>query len=139
MPLTPQKSLPLKLLKVGFVFILFSISGLMFRSNDASSMVLLLKGIFLNARDFISQDLMVGNELWLGNVGTLVGGSEFFWMERISNLEKVTYMFGVMVLFHWFQYSPEKLQIFRKYDSWLMPLLGVLTILMLAMLSQDDE
>jgi alginate O-acetyltransferase complex protein AlgI len=137
LPLTPQKSFPLKLLKAGFVFILFSISGLMFRSNDASSMILLFKGIAIHSRDFIFQNLMTGNDVWLGNVGNMVGGREFFWMERISNLERVSYMFAVMVLFHWFQYSPEKLKSFRKYDSWLMPLLGVLTILMLAMLSQD--
>lgn len=137
LPLTPQKSFPLKVFKAGIVFVLFSISGLMFRSNDAASMVLLFQGLITNSSNFILDSLSSGSSQWILQAGSIVGGTDFFIMERISNLERVSYMFTVMVLFHWVQYSPEILTKFRKHDAWMMPILGAITILMLAMLSQD--
>jgi hypothetical protein len=109
----------------------------MFRSNDAASMVLLFQGLITNSSNFILDSLSSGSSQWILQAGSIVGGTDFFIMERISNLERVSYMFTVMVLFHWVQYSPEILTKFRKHDAWMMPILGAITILMLAMLSQD--
>lgn len=136
-PLTPKKSLPLKILKGAFVFILFSISGLMFRSNSAESMVTLFHGIVFHSKDMILQTLSSGTSSWITDTAGLVGGSQIFILERITNLERVGYLFIALILFHIIQYFPEKMEGFRRYDRYLMPTLGVITVFLLTMLSQD--
>ncbi|WCL49002.1 MBOAT family O-acyltransferase [Leptospira sp. GIMC2001] len=137
LPLTPQKSLPLKVIKGFIVFILFSISGLMFRSNSAESMVVLFKGLFLHSKQLLVDKLFQQNAGWMVDLAELTGGKEIFRMEEIANLERVSYMFIALVIFHVIQYFPNLLDRFRKHDSYLMPTLGVITIFLLATLSQD--
>lgn len=137
-PLTPKNNLGLKILKASFVFILFSISGLMFRSNSAESMVVLFQGLVVNSQNMLTEILMSGEQSsWIVGSAELVAGSGIFHLDRIQDLERVFYLFIALVLFHIIQYFPEKMEKFRKYDSILMPSLGVLTIFLLTMLSQD--
>lgn len=137
LPLTPQKSLPLKIIKAFVVFILFSISGLMFRSNNAESMVTLFKGLFINGSEYIATYFGSHGSSWVLDSAYLVGGRDIFLLEKIGDLERLFYLFIALVLFHWIQYFPEKLKEFRKYDSILMPTLGIITIFLLAVMSQD--
>lgn len=136
-PLTPQKSLPLKIVKASVVFVLFSISALMFRSNSAESMWTLFRGMVVHSQDMVSLALGAGSQGWLPELGGLVGGTSLFQLERIANLERVGYLFLALLAFHAIQYFPEKFEKLRKYDPVLMPVLGVVTIFMLTMLSQD--
>lgn len=138
LPLTPQKSLGLKILKASFVFVLFSISGLMFRSNSAESMLVLFQGLWINTPDLLGSILVASeNTSWIYESAILVGGDSIFYLERIRDLERLFYLFIALVLFHLIQYFPEKLKGFRKYDAFLMPTIGVITIFLLTMLSQD--
>jgi D-alanyl-lipoteichoic acid acyltransferase DltB (MBOAT superfamily) len=136
-PLTPQKSLTLKIIKAFIVFILFSISGLMFRSNNAESMITLFHGLFVNGNSYLISYFQSGSSAWVMESSSLFMGEDFFYLERIKDLERVFYLFMALVIFHVIQYFPEKMETFRKYDPYLMPVLGVVTIFLLAMMSQD--
>ncbi|GBF50239.1 acetyltransferase [Leptospira ryugenii] len=135
--LTPTKNFGLIVLKALFVFVLFSISGLMFRSNNASSMVDLFVGLFLNFQSFFSETLLSSHNSWLYGASQILSSEPIFRFSHIENLERVTYMGFALVVFHLFQYFPGYWTRFRKYDAILVPILGVITIFMLATLSQD--
>ncbi len=135
--LTPKKNIPLIFLKAFFVFFLFSISGLMFRSNNAASMVDLFAGIFTHFPHTLEQHLSNQNNSWLVSATSLFGNGSIFSFSNIENLERVSYMSVALILFHHFQYFPEYWTRFRKYDVFLAPLCGILTIFLLATLSQD--
>ncbi|MDZ4725362.1 MAG: MBOAT family O-acyltransferase [Leptospira sp.] len=135
--LTPTKSLPLIILKAFIVFFLFSISGLMFRSNNASSMIDLFAGIFSHFPYTLESYLIDSSNSWMISGTSLFGKTSLFTFSHIENLERVSYMFVALFLFHHFQYFPDYWQKFRKYDNILAPICGVLTIFLLATLSQD--
>ncbi|TGL59147.1 MBOAT family protein [Leptospira ognonensis] len=135
--LTPTKSLPLIVLKAFIVFFLFSISGLMFRSNNATSMVDLFIGIFTHFPHTLEHFLQSQNNEWLISATTLISKDSLFSFSNIENLERVSYMSVALFLFHHFQYFPEYWAKFRKYDAYIAPVCGVITIFLLATLSQD--
>jgi hypothetical protein len=130
-------SLPVKIGRALFVFLLFSISGIMFRSNSATHMIEHFIGLFSRGTDYLVNILDRSETVWVLDTSQLVAGSGLFRLEFIADLERVLYGTIAILIFHWFQYFPESLQRFRKYDSWLMPVAGVITIFLLTMLSQD--
>ncbi len=137
LPLTPEKSTILKILKAGFVFLLFSISALMFRSNSAESMVILFKGLVQNDYERVLSKMESAKELnWISDSISLYTGEEIFYLQQIEELEKLGYLFLALIGFHWIQYFPEKLERFRKWDSIIVFVLGFFTIFLLALMSQ---
>ncbi|TGN19447.1 MBOAT family O-acyltransferase [Leptospira idonii] len=135
--LTPTKNKFLIVIKAFIVFFLFSVSGLMFRSNNASLMVDLFHGIFTHFPSRLESFLSGDSNSWLIGATSLFGSGSSFSFAHIENLERVSYMAVVLFLFHHFQYFPEYWMKFRKYDPYLAPICGMLTIFLLATLSQD--
>lgn len=129
--LTPRKNPLLKVLKAFFVFILFSISALMFRSNDWQSLVELFRGIFTNHSSFLQEKIIAKGGGWLVDAMDLVSAQPSFQMNTIKNYESIAYMYVMFLVFHYFQYKPESLQRFQKYNFALVVILGVLTIFLI--------
>jgi len=135
--LVPEKWLVLKWAKAGFVFVLFSISGLMFRSNNASSMIDLFVALFQNSREALSLGMQTTTLQWLVAGSEILGGQEAFSLLRLENLERVGYMSIALCIFHHIQYFPETWAKAKKYDPFLLVFCGVVTIFLLATLSHD--
>lgn len=123
-------------LKAFFVFTLFSISGLMFRSESGAKMVEHFRGIFLNRENSLVRSLQENGQDWIVHMSAVLGKSSIS-LSQIENLERVTYLFLGLLFFHWVQISKDTLAKFRKYDFVLAPILGILVIFMLATMSQD--
>ncbi|MCZ8342283.1 MAG: MBOAT family protein [Leptospira sp.] len=135
--LTPENNKVLIVAKALFVFILFSISGLMFRSNDGTSMVILFKGIFTHFSGGLESLVMTTENKWMVGASSLFGSGSSFQYRHIENLERMIYTSSALLFFHHLQYFPEYWERFRKFDRILVPVLGVVTIFLLATLSQD--
>ncbi|TGM01581.1 MBOAT family O-acyltransferase [Leptospira jelokensis] len=135
--LTPEKNKFLIVIKAMIVFVLFSISGLMFRSNNASNMVDHFHGIFTHFSFSLEQLLLGSQNEWLVSATSLLGEGSSFRYLHIENLERIFYTSFAVLLFHHIQYVPEFWEKIRKHDVWLVPVLGVITIFLLATLSQD--
>jgi len=133
--LIPQ-TLLFKWIKAFLIFVLFSISGLMFRSNSARSMVELFQGIVLNSKDSLSISLNF-TQAWILHGGGLLGGREFFSLLKIENLERVAYMGIALIIFHHIQYFPEKWATLKRFDPYLCIVCGVISIFLLATLSHE--
>ncbi|MCB1189855.1 MAG: MBOAT family protein [Leptospiraceae bacterium] len=139
LPLTPKKSKVLMVIKAMIVFCFFSFSALMFRANNAESMIDLIVGVFSNNPMYLQEQIMgVGGEWLIDGMG-LVASETPFLMNTFKTYETVIYMFILIFFFQVVQYKPETMDRFRKYDPILVPVLGVLTIFMLALLSQGGE
>jgi D-alanyl-lipoteichoic acid acyltransferase DltB (MBOAT superfamily) len=139
LPLTPQKSFPLKLFKAMIIYVLFSISGLMFRSNNTQSMVDLFVGLFTNSENYLRGILAVNGSEWLVSGMELVQTERPFLLNTVKSYESVAYMYLAFLFFHFVQYKPEALDRFKKYNLQLVLLLGVITIFLLTTLSHDGD
>jgi hypothetical protein len=135
--LTPQKNKFLIVLKAFIVFVLFSISGLMFRSNNATNMVDHFYGIFTHFSHSLERMLYGSSNDWLVSATSLFGEGSSFRYLHIENLERIFYTSFAVLFFHHIQYVPEFWERIRKHDVWLVPVLGIITIFLLATLSQD--
>jgi D-alanyl-lipoteichoic acid acyltransferase DltB (MBOAT superfamily) len=58
---------------------------------------------------------------------------------KITNLESVLYAFVLFILVHVYQYWPERFHRLKKYDPYLVIVLGVITVFLLTTLSQDGN
>lgn len=139
LPLTPEKSFPLKVLKALIVYVLFSISALMFRSNNTSSMIDLFLGLFTNSPDYLSGLLTVNGGEWMIQGLSLVQSEKPFQMNTVKSYESVLYMYIAFLLFHYIQYKPESLDRFKKHSFALAVVCGVITIFLLTTLSHDGD
>ncbi|MBL0953673.1 MAG: MBOAT family protein [Leptospira sp.] len=135
--LTPEKNKVLIVLKAMIVFVLFSISGLMFRSNNATNMVDHFYGIFTHFSHSLERLLDGTSNHWLVSATSLFGEGSSFKYLHIENLERIFYTSFAVLFFHHLQYFPEFWEKIRKHDVWLVPTLGIITIFLLATLSQD--
>ncbi|TGL44718.1 MBOAT family O-acyltransferase [Leptospira perdikensis] len=135
--LTPQKNKFLMVIKALIVFVLFSISGLMFRSNNATNMVDHFYGIFTHFSYSLEAMIAGDSNQWLVSATSLLGHGSSFRFQHIENLERIFYTSIALLFFHHIQYVPEFWDRVRKHDVWLVPILGVVTIFLLATLSQD--
>lgn len=136
--LTPEKNIFLKILKAWIVFLMFSFSAVLFRADNAKTMVQHVAGIFKNAPTKIQSELSTSSLSWLGDAGSLIDGDSFFLLKQMENVEKFFYLFLALVLFNWVQYVPDFWKRFRKYDPWLLTFVGVLTVFFLALFSEDS-
>ncbi|WP_061224828.1 MBOAT family O-acyltransferase [Leptospira weilii] len=136
--LVPEKNIVLKVLKACIVFLLFSFGAVLFRANNASTMVQHVTGIFKNSPNKIETELASSSLFWLGDAGNLVDGGSFFLLNQMENVEKFLYLFLALVLFNWIQYVPDFWKRFRKYDPWLLTCAGVISIFLLALFSEDS-
>ncbi|TGK98723.1 MBOAT family O-acyltransferase [Leptospira levettii] len=135
--LTPEKNKVLIVLKAMIVFVLFSISGLMFRSNNATNMLDHFYGIFTHFSHSLERLLDGSSNHWLVSATSLLGEGSSFKYLHIENLERIFYTSFAVLFFHHLQYFPEFWEKIRKHDVWLVPTLGIITIFLLATLSQD--
>jgi len=142
----PERNIILIILKILFIFYLFVLGALMFRSNkvvfadkeyrSVEIMGQLLKGSFVNNSSKIKNEFLINN----GDVDFIydVMGKNFFSMNQIPYLDT---FFGLVLLtmfFHWIQYKPEHFQRFRKYDFYLLLFIGGITFgLLLPALAQS--
>ncbi|TGK25362.1 MBOAT family O-acyltransferase [Leptospira stimsonii] len=137
--LTPEKNTILKVLKATIVFLLFSFSAVLFRADNAKTMVQHVLGIFKNSPSSIESELSSSSgTAWIGEAGRLIDGNSFFLLNQMENLEKFFYLFLALVLFNWVQYVPGFWKRFRKYDPWLLTFVGVVTLFLLALFSEDS-
>ncbi|MCE9502107.1 MAG: MBOAT family protein, partial [Leptospira sp.] len=139
LPLVPQKNVVLKIGKAVIVFILFSISALMFRSNSATLMVDLFRGLFVNSGNYLQQIFINSDGGWLLNGMYLISGEPSFRMNSLKNLESFIYMFVMVVFFHYLQFRPADLDKFSKYRFPVVVAAGVITIFLITTLSQDGD
>ncbi|TGK38669.1 MBOAT family protein [Leptospira gomenensis] len=136
--LTPEKNIPLKIGKAIIVFLLFSFSAVLFRADNATTMVQHIRGLLFNSSQRIEGELASGQFLWLSEAGGLLDGSGLFRLKEMENLEKFFYLFLAIVFFNWAQYVPDFWKRFRKYDPWLLTVVGVVTVFLLALFSEDS-
>lgn len=139
LPLTPKKNKVLMVFKAIIIFSFFSFSALMFRANSTSSMVDMIIGVFSNYPTYLQGQIQNAGGDWLINGMGLVSGETPFLMNTFKTFEAVVYMFFLILFFHLVQYKPDSMNRFRKYDPILAPALGILTIFMLALLSQGGD
>ncbi|EMM99015.1 putative alginate O-acetyltransferase AlgI [Leptospira noguchii str. 1993005606] len=137
--LTPDKNFVLKIFKVWIVFLLFSFGAILFRANNAKTMIQHVFGIFENVPNKIETELVFSSLSWLGSAGSLIDGNSFFMLNQMENLEKFFYLFLGLVFFNWVQYVPGFWKKFRKYDPWLLTLVGVISVFLLALFSEDSS
>lgn len=126
--LVPEKNIVLKVLKACIVFLFFSFGAVLFRANNANTMIQHVAGIFTNSPNKIETELASSSLFWLGDAGNLVDGGSFFLLNQMGNVEKFLYLFLALVLFNWIQYVPDFWKRFRKYDPWLLICAGVISI-----------
>ncbi|WP_349303595.1 hypothetical protein [Leptospira interrogans] len=137
--LTPNKNFVLKIVKVWIVFLLFSFGAILFRANNANMMIQHVFGIFENVPNKIETELIFSSLSWLGNAGSLIDGNSFFLLNQMENLEKFFYLFLGLVFFNWVEYVPDFWKRFRKYDPWLLTFVGVVSVFLLALFSEDSS
>ena len=131
---TPDKNGPVKVLKMLLMFSLFSFSALMFRAHPVQ-----YKGLEISSTEIMGQmisGLVTHGSHHLtdyydeagGDPETMesVFGSEVFRSQEMSRLETLAVMFLIAFFFHWVQYKPQHFQRFRRYDFWLLLILGTL-------------
>jgi len=133
------ESLPIKVIRAFLVFVVCSVSVLMFRSNSASDMLELFIGIFRNTDVYMTSLIQANYGTWILEGMNLVGGSESIALSRIKNLETGFYAMFLMIVFHVFQYKPFDLRKFEKYEPYLLVTLGVITVFLMTTLSQEGE
>lgn len=131
---TPEKNVPLKILKILLMFVLFSMGALMFRAHaveyknvqvsSTEIMGEMLSGVFTHGSHHLQEEYAGSG----GDVETLesVFGSSVFRSEEIGQIDTIFFMFLALLLFHWIQYAPQHFQRFRKYEFWLILILGTL-------------
>jgi D-alanyl-lipoteichoic acid acyltransferase DltB (MBOAT superfamily) len=124
----PKKSRLLIAAKVAFMFFLFSLGAIMFRSqpvhhngHDHSSgeiMVHMLSGLFTNGPDMIRNSYI--NSGGDAEILTSVFGNAIFAPQIIPNIESLTLVFIFMTFFHLIQYRSDLFERWRKYDPVLL-------------------
>ncbi|GIX40738.1 MAG: acyltransferase [Leptospiraceae bacterium] len=144
----PEKNIILIILKILFIFYLFILGALMFRSHkvifpdkeyrSVEIMGQLLKGSFINGSNKLKNE-------FLNNQGDIqliesVMGKDFFSMNKIPYIDTFIGMVLLTLLFHWFQYKPEHFQKLRKYDFYLLVLAaGIICGILLPALAQTGH
>lgn len=133
--LVPKSKL-LKPLKAMLVFFVISVSVLMFRSSSASSMIELFGGIVTNSPSYLRDTLISNGDSWLVESAELIDGKPSFLLNSIRHVDTAFNMFLMFLVFHAIQYWPGILDRFQKHRFIYVIVMGVLTIFLLATLSQ---
>ena len=69
----------------------------------------------------------------------MIQTEEPFHLKEMTNLDSVFLLFILFLLAHLVQYKEGILDRFRKYDPYLVVILGVITVFLLTTLSQDGN
>ncbi|MCB1310229.1 MAG: MBOAT family protein [Leptospiraceae bacterium] len=132
-PTTPRSNRPLIVAKVAFVFFVFCLGALMFRSHpvkyqdgrDYSSghiMSEIFAGLVVNTPDAARDDYMeAGGDVQFAEE---IFGEEIFTLNDSGQGDSFVYMFLALAFFHLVQYREGLFERWRKYDFWLLLLTG---------------
>ncbi len=115
-----------------------AISTLMFRANNTKNMFDLFTSLFTNTKQTLQLELMKNNQ-WLVDGMTLVQSEEPFRLKSINNLDSIFLISILFILAHIIQYNEGILDRFRKFDPYLVVVLGVITVFLITCLSQDGN
>ncbi|MCB1142318.1 MAG: MBOAT family protein [Leptospiraceae bacterium] len=126
-------------IKASFVTTIAAISVLMFRANSTEGMIHIFSGLFTNTESMVQKEILSLGGSWITDSLGILGNTKPFYLKSLVNLETAGYSFVFFLIAHSFQYWPEKLEKFRKYDPYLVIGLGVLTVFLLTCLSQDGN
>ena len=116
-----------------------AISVLMFRSNSTSYMIDIFKSLFINFKQNLQITLYSNDGKWLIDGLKLIQTEEPFHLKEMTNLDSVFLLFILFLLAHLVQYKEGILDRFKKYDPYLVIILGVITVFLLTTLSQDGN
>ena len=124
----PEKNRGLIIAKVVFMFFIFTLGAIMFRSNPvhtpeysrSSSQIMgeMLGGLFTNTEQKFKADLK--QESIQPDVVESLFGPEIFELKQIGQLDTLLAMFIGLLFFHWLQYAPHHFERLRKHDPWLL-------------------
>jgi D-alanyl-lipoteichoic acid acyltransferase DltB (MBOAT superfamily) len=115
-----------------------AISTLMFRANNTKNMFELFTSLFTNTKQTLQLELMKNNQ-WLVDGMSLVQSEEAFRLKSINNLDSIFLISILFILAHIIQYNEGILDRFRKFDPYLVVVLGVITVFLITCLSQDGN
>lgn len=128
----PEKNIIMKILKGFFMFILFAIGALMFRSQPvkigetiiSSTQIMgqMLGGLFVNWPNRLASVYSSA-----GGDSTLtqsIFGSDLFSFSNMTQLDTIGFMFVLLIFFHIVQYRPGIFEKYRKYDPYLIVATG---------------
>jgi D-alanyl-lipoteichoic acid acyltransferase DltB (MBOAT superfamily) len=115
-----------------------AISTLMFRSNSTQNMIDVFTSLFANFQPVLQNELMNKNE-WLVHGMDLIQSEVPFQLKTLTNLDTIALVSVLFILAHIIQYKEGILDRFRKYDPYLVVVLGVLTVFLVTTLSQDGN
>ncbi|TGK06131.1 MBOAT family protein [Leptospira fletcheri] len=127
----------LTLVRVQIVFVLFSFSAILFRSNSAGKMLQHVVGLVTNIPNRLSSLLFNNGSGWLEQAAALVSGPEPFRLEKMENIEKLAYSYFGFLFFHFVQYKPEWKEKIRGNRILLLFLSAVMTAFAIALYSED--
>ncbi|MBI3394306.1 MAG: MBOAT family protein, partial [Spirochaetia bacterium] len=125
---TPEKNRPMIVLKIFFMFCMFSVGALFFRTqkvvyedrvySSGHMLVEVFGGMVKNApADARVQFIKAGGSPALPES---VFGPDVFTLNDVGQYGTIVYMFALLVLFHFFQYRPGMFERWRKYDAYLL-------------------
>jgi len=124
----PEKNKFLVVLKVIFMFFLFSVGALMFRTQRVqfpdraySTLHMLIEifgGIFTNGSLSSQADFGAAG----GDTHQMLSvfGSQMFEAKHIGPIDTILWMFVGLAFFHWVQYSPERFEKVREHSGKLL-------------------
>lgn len=89
----------LNVIRVQIIFVLFSFSAILFRSNSAGKMVQHVVGLIANMPGKLSGILIANGSNWLDQATSLISGPSPFKLERMENMEKLAYSYLAFLFF----------------------------------------
>ncbi|PJZ68116.1 acyltransferase [Leptospira perolatii] len=128
----------LHILKVLFIFSLFSFSAVLFRADSASTMVQHVAGLFTNLPGSFAHKLQGNGFGWLESAGVLASGPDAFQLLRLENIERLLYAYLAFLMFHFLQFKVSAVEKFGKNKDWLLVICGVATVFLLTLFSEDS-
>lgn len=130
----PEKNIPLKIVKAIFMFVLFSIGAIMFRSqvsrvggltiSSGKIMLQMLTGLFTNLPGQLEGIYTSsGGDL---RIAQAVFGRGVMDLSEMPMLESFALAAIFMILFHIPQYRPDLLSRFKRWDPYLLLVVGAI-------------
>ncbi|EPG75659.1 putative alginate O-acetyltransferase AlgI [Leptospira fainei serovar Hurstbridge str. BUT 6] len=129
----------LNVIRVQIIFVLFSFSAILFRSNSAGKMVQHVVGLIANLPGKLSGILMANGSNWIDQATSLVSGPSPLRLERMENMEKLAYSYLAFLFFHFVQYKPERIQKIGENRTWIFVICAILTVFAITLYSEDSS
>jgi len=133
---TPEKSRILLVLKIFLMFVLFSIGAIMFRSQR----VHYPDGRLKHTSGHIMQEMLVGTVTHFPGsarreyvhaggddlLAEMTFGPDVLRLKEIGPMDNILFMFLALFFFHLIQYKENLFAKWRKYDFWLLLIIGAI-------------